>query len=70
MLKTLLNRYKTRLGYEKRPVSFKVKLRPWLSRLLLNPAGWGALSLARRVAPDLDLLKRAEGILSVALASC
>jgi hypothetical protein len=64
-----LDRYKARLGYEKRPVHFKVRLRPWLSRLLLNPATRGALSLAWRVAPDLDLLKRADGILSIALAS-
>lgn len=64
-----LDRYKTQLGYEKRPVHFKVKLRPWLSRLLLNPAGRGALSMAQRVVPDLDLLKRADGILRIALAS-
>jgi hypothetical protein len=64
-----LDRYKTRLGYEKRPVHFKVKLRPWLNRLLLNPAGQGTLSLARRVVPNLDLLKRADSILSIALAS-
>jgi hypothetical protein len=64
-----LEEYKTRFGYEKRPVHFVVKLSPWLSRLLLNPAGRGALSLARRVAPDLDLLKRADGILNIALAS-
>jgi len=64
-----LDRYKTRFGYEKRPVHFRVKLRPWLGGLLLNPAGRGALSLARRVAPDLDVLKRADGILGIALAS-
>ena len=64
-----LDTFKTRLGYRKRLVNFRVELRPWLSRLLLNPAGRGVLSLARRVVPDLDLLKRADGILSIALAS-
>jgi len=64
-----LDTFKTRLGYEKRPVHFKVKLRPWLGRLLLNSAGRGALSLARRVAPDVYLLKQANGFLSIGRAS-
>lgn len=64
-----LDTFKTRLGYEKQPVSFRVELRPWLDRLLLNQAGRGALKLARQVGPDLNLLKRATGILNIALAS-
>jgi hypothetical protein len=64
-----IEQFKTQLGYEKRPVHFQVKLRPWMRSLLLNQAAWSALRLAQRVVPDVDLLKRAEGILGIARAS-
>jgi hypothetical protein len=64
-----LEEFKTRLGYRKRPVHFRVALRPRLGGLLLNPVAVSALNLTRRFAPQLDLLRRADGILSIALAS-
>ena len=65
-----IEQFKTQLGYEKRPVHFRVALRPRLERLLLSSAALGALRLARRAAPKHDLLGRADGILSIALVSC
>lgn len=64
-----LDEYKTRLGYEKRPVDFVVVLHPLAELLLVGRLGNGLLGLLSRIARDNDYLKRIKGIVEIAKES-
>lgn len=64
-----LDEYKTRLGYEKRPVDFVVVLHPLVKLLLVGGLGNGLLGLLSRMTRDNDYLKRIKGIVEIAKES-
>jgi len=61
-----LDRYKLRMGYQKRRMNFVVVLHPLLEPLLLGRLGEGLLGVAGRLAPDNDALKRVIATVDIA----
>ena len=64
-----LDRFKQRMGFDKEPVVFVVRLRPVMKRALLDWGGRRAITALGRWLPDRDLYRRVQTVLDIATLS-
>jgi hypothetical protein len=64
-----LDEYKERMGFDKEPVVFVVRLRPVMKRALLDWGGRQAIAALGRWLPDRDLYRRVQAVLDIAAMS-
>jgi hypothetical protein len=64
-----LDEYKERMGFNRQPVVFVVRLRPVVKRALLNWGGRQAIAALGRWLPDRDLYRRVQAVLDIAAMS-